>query len=106
MRGAADIEDGSEKHVAMENRLYPMRELLADMLMEQGQPELALTEYESSMRNAPSRLRAFYGAVKAAEASGDKRKAKAYLGSLARLTRNADGDRAELREIRQHLASW
>ena len=38
MRAAADLEDGSEKHVAMENRLYPMRELLADLLMEQGQP--------------------------------------------------------------------
>jgi hypothetical protein len=33
MRAAADLEDASEKHVAMENRLYPMRELLADMLM-------------------------------------------------------------------------
>src|SRR5262249_41598560 len=27
MRSAADGEDGSVKHVAMENRLYPMREL-------------------------------------------------------------------------------
>ena len=36
MRAAADLEDGSEKHVAMENRLYPMRELLADMLMATG----------------------------------------------------------------------
>jgi hypothetical protein len=36
MRAAADLEDGSEKHVAMENRLYPMRELLADMLLEGG----------------------------------------------------------------------
>jgi hypothetical protein len=35
MRAAADLEDGSEKHVAMENRLYPTRELLADLLMEQ-----------------------------------------------------------------------
>ena len=36
MRAAADLEDGSEKHVAMENRLYPMRELLGDMLMRAG----------------------------------------------------------------------
>src|SRR5207245_11571666 len=32
MRGAADLEESSETHVAMENRLYPMRELLGDML--------------------------------------------------------------------------
>ena len=38
MRAAADLEDASEKHVAMENRLYPMRELLGDMLMLQGEP--------------------------------------------------------------------
>src|SRR5262249_49229779 len=31
MRAAADLEDGTEKHVSMENRLYPMRELLGDM---------------------------------------------------------------------------
>jgi len=28
MRIAADLEDSSEKHMAMENRLWPMRELL------------------------------------------------------------------------------
>jgi hypothetical protein len=44
MRGAADLEDDSEKHIAMENRLYPMRELLGDLLLEQQRPEPALTE--------------------------------------------------------------
>jgi len=69
MRAAADLEDASEKHVAMENRLYPMRELLADMLMAQGESAAALKEYETSLKNAPMRLRGFYGAAKAAEAS-------------------------------------
>lgn len=105
MRAAADLEDGSAKHVAMENRLYPMRELLGDMLREQGQPEAALTEYEVSMKNAPNRLRAYYGASKAAEAAGETKKAVAYFGQLARLTRTADGDRAELREMKQHHAA-
>ena len=49
MRAAADLEDNSEKHIAMENRLYPMRELLGDLLLEQQQPGLALTEYETSL---------------------------------------------------------
>jgi hypothetical protein len=105
MRAAADLEDGSEKHVAMENRLYPMRELLGDMLREHGQPAAALKEYEVSMKNAPNRLRAYYGASKAAEAAGDTKKAVAYFGQLARLTRTADGDRAELREMKQHHAA-
>ena len=95
MRAAADLEDGSEKHVAMENRLYPMRELLGDLLREQGQASEALTTYEASMKNTRERLRGFYGAAKAAEASGDKQKATTYYAELVRLTKNADTDRPE-----------
>ena len=105
MRAAADLEDASEKHVAMENRLYPMRELLADMLLAQGEAAGALKEYETSLKNAPMRLRGFYGAAKAAEASGDAKKAREYFEKLARLTQHADGDRPELREAKQRLAS-
>ena len=105
MRAAADREDNSEKHVAMENRLYPMRELLADLLLEQGDAAAALTEYETAMKNAPERLRGLYGAAKAAEASGNKEKAGAYFRRLMTLTRDAQVDRAEIREARQFAAS-
>src|SRR5262249_59668507 len=89
--------------ISMENRLYPMRELLADMLMAQGDPAAALKEYESSLKNAPMRLRGFYGAAKAAEASGDAKKAHGYFEKLARLTRHSDGDRPEVREVKQRM---
>jgi len=105
MRAAADLEDASEKHVAMENRLYPMRELLADMLMTQNQPKAALTEYEASLKNTPMRLRGFYGAAKAADAVGDTKKAREYFDKLTRMTRNADSDRPELQEARKRIAS-
>ena len=105
MRAAADLEDASEKHVSMENRLYPMRELLGDMLREQGQPAAALKEYEVSMKNAPNRLRGFYGAAKAAEASGEAKRAAGYYKQLAKLTRGSDSDRAELRELKRQVAS-
>ena len=101
MRAAADLEDGSEKHVSMENRLYPMRELLGDMLREHDDYASALKEYEVSMKNAPNRLRGYYGASKAAQGAGEMKKAAVYFKQLARLTRTADGDRAELREMRQ-----
>jgi len=104
MNAAADLEDGSAKHVSMENRLYPMRELLGDLLRERGEPAAALKAYEVSMKNTPARLRGFYGAAKAAEASGDKKKAAMYFSQLARLTRNANSDRAEIREAKQQLA--
>jgi tetratricopeptide (TPR) repeat protein len=101
MRAAADLEDASEKHVAMENRLYPMRELLGDMLMEQGRSSDALKEYEASMKNTRERLRGYYGAAKAAEASGDWPKAASHYAALVRLTKDADTERPEIREARQ-----
>jgi tetratricopeptide (TPR) repeat protein len=105
MRTAADLEDASEKHVAMENRLYPMRELLGDMLLENGQAQEALTEYEHSMKNARERLRGYYGAAKAAEASGDKQKAATYFQHLVRLTKDGDTERPEMREAKQKIAA-
>ena len=104
MAAAANLEDSTEKHVAMENRLYPMRELFADMLMIQGQPGAALVAYEQSMKAAPERLRGYYGAAKAAEAVGDKVKANEYFRKLALLTRTGDGTRAELKEAKMHVA--
>jgi hypothetical protein len=105
MRAAADLEDSSEKHVAMENRLYPMRELLADMLLLQGDAATALKEYEASMKQAPNRLRGFHGAARAATAVGDAKKTVEYTRSLAQLTRNADSDRAEIRDARLLITS-
>ena len=59
MRAAADAEDASIKHVAMENRLYPMRELLGELLLEVGQPAAALGEFETSLKENPNRYRAW-----------------------------------------------
>ena len=53
------------------------------------------------MKNARERLRGFYGAAKAAEASGDKEKATRYFTELLRLTKNADTDRPEIRAAKQ-----
>ncbi|MGE0449472.1 MAG: hypothetical protein AB7Q29_07805 [Vicinamibacterales bacterium] len=103
MRAAADREDRSEKHVAMENRLYPMRELLADMLLADGDAAGALVEYEKSLENAPARLRGLYGAAKAAELGGAATKAHDYYRALLRLTVNADTERPELREAKDYL---
>src|SRR5262249_62286300 len=92
-------EEG-EKTAPRKPRLSLMGALLADLLREKGEPAAALTEYEASMKSAPERLRGFYGAAKAAETSGDKEKRTRYFRELARLTRNGDGDRAEIREAR------
>src|SRR5262249_41033890 len=105
MRAAADLEDGSEKHVAMENRLYPMRELVGDLLLVQQQSVQALKEYEASNEVTPNRLRGLYGAAKAAEASNQQDKARTYFRKFVELTNNADTERPEIREAKIFLAA-
>lgn len=85
MRKAADGEDSSVKHVAMENRLYPMRELLGDLLLEIGRPADALREYEAALEANPGRLRGFFGAARAAERTGDLKKGRRLLRQARRL---------------------
>jgi tetratricopeptide (TPR) repeat protein len=104
MRAAADGEDGSVKHVAMENRLYPLRELYAEMLLEVGQPAAALSEFETALKQTPNRYRTFLGIARAANATGDRQKASEYYGKLGELAKNADTERQEIREAKEFLA--
>jgi tetratricopeptide (TPR) repeat protein len=104
MRAAADLEDRSEKHIAMENRLVPMRELLGEILLEVNEPGTALPEFEASLRVAPNRFRSFYGAGKAAERVGDRAKARAFYEKLVALCAKADTERPELAEAKAFLA--
>lgn len=105
MRSAADIEDASEKHVAMENRLWPMRELLGEMLLELKQPGPALKEFEKSLAEYPNRMRGFYGAAKAAETSGNRQEATEYYKKLVALTAKADSEKKEVQEAKAFLAA-
>jgi len=103
MRAAADGEDGSVKHVAMENRLYPMRELLGELLLQIGQAAPALREFEASLRENPNRYRGLFGAARAAEVAGDRTKATEYFEKLMALARKADTARPEIVHARTFL---
>jgi hypothetical protein len=105
MRTAADMEDRSEKHVAMENRLSPMRELLGELLLETNQPARALEAFEASLKSAPNRYRSLAGAARAAVALGDRTKARSYYVSLVALGRDADSERPDLVAARRFLAN-
>ena len=103
MRRAADGEDASVKDIAMENRLYPLRELLGDLLLEAGQPQAAMREYATALVNTPNRYRGLYGAAVAAQAAGDKAAATEYFTKLAALAKSADTERPELARARAFL---
>jgi hypothetical protein len=104
MRSAADQEDASQKDVAMENRLWPMRELLGEMLLGMNEPAKALKEFEVSLQSARNRYRGLYGAAKAAERSGDRERARSYYERLVALCSYADTERPELAEAKTYLA--
>jgi tetratricopeptide (TPR) repeat protein len=103
MRRAADGEQSSVKDVAMENRLYPMRELLGDLLLEAGQPQTALREYVTALVETPNRFRGLYGAATAAQAAGDRQQAADYFRRLVTLAQHADTERPELARARTAL---
>ena len=103
MRQAADGEDASIKHVAMENRLYPMRELLGDLLLEAGRPKEAAAEYARALKQTPNRYRGLLGAAHAAEANGDAAAARAFYTRVVELSAHADSERSELQRARSYL---
>ena len=103
MRKAADSEDGSVKHVAMENRLYSLRQLLAELLLDTGDAKAALREYETALKQTPNRYRGLYGAARAAEAAGNKEAAHHYYSALLAVGKSGDGTRPELTRARAYL---
>ena len=84
LRVAADHEDAVDKHPVTPGALLPVREMLADLLLENGAAAEALKEYEAVLKTAPRRFNATAGAAKAADRAGDKTKARAYAISFGR----------------------
>jgi tetratricopeptide (TPR) repeat protein len=103
MRGAAELDDSTDKHPVTPGSLIPAREQLADLLLELNRPADALKEFEASLRNAPNRFNGVYGAAKAALALGDQREAKIYFSQLVELCPEADGERLELAQAKKSL---
>jgi tetratricopeptide (TPR) repeat protein len=105
MRQAADGEDGSLKHVAMENRLYPLRELLGDLLLESGDAPSALAEYRRALQQTPNRFRGLYGAARSAATMNDRAAALQYYNALLELAKGGDGTRPDLKQAHAYVAT-
>jgi hypothetical protein len=104
MRAAAEREAKTEKAPVTPGPLAPAREMLGEMLLEAGQSADALAAFEASQKIEPNRFRGLYGAARAAEAAGDRAKAKQYYARLVELCERADTDRPELRQAKAFLA--
>jgi hypothetical protein len=105
LRSAAGHEDAIDKHPVTPGALLPVREMLADVLLENAFAAEALKEYEAVLRTAPRRFNATFGAARAADGAGDKTKARAYAMQLLEIARNAEGSRPELNWTRSYIGS-
>jgi hypothetical protein len=105
LRMAANHEDAVDKHPVTPGALLPVREMLADLLLENGSAPEALKEYEAVLKTAPRRLNAMAGAAKAADKAGDKTKARAYAMQLRDIANKAETSRPELEWARVYLGS-
>lgn len=103
-RSAADLESSTDKHPVTPGAILPAREMLADMLLELGQPKQALAEYEASLATAPGRFQGLLGAARAAGRAGEAEKARRYYQNVAALSEESEGTRPELAEVKSKLA--
>jgi hypothetical protein len=104
LREAAGHEDAVDKHPVTPGALLPVREILADLLLETGEAAQALREYQTVLKNAPRRFNATAGAAKAAVKSGQAAEARSYARQLLDMTRDADTSRPELVWARSYVA--
>jgi tetratricopeptide (TPR) repeat protein len=101
MRSAAELEESMDKSGVTPGVVTPAREMLAELLLMEKQPEAALVEYEAVLATAPNRFNALYGAASAAEAAGNSARANLYYKKLSEI---AVGDeRPELVTARKKI---
>ena len=100
MQQAAGLDDGREKHILLENKLFPMRELYGNLLLEAGQPEEALAAFETSLAAAPNRFNGFLGAARATRALGRMDAERRYDAAAAALVTDAAPGRPDFAEVR------
>jgi hypothetical protein len=103
LRLAAAREDSLGKHPVSPGAMLPVRELLADALLENGKGAAALAEFQASLKINPGRFNGIYGEERAAAAAGDKARAREFYRELTALAKTGDG-RPELAEAKKLVA--
>lgn len=102
MREAADLQD----NVGQGEVDIPAREMLADILLEQGRPQAALAEYKKALALSPNRFNGLFNAGRAAEQAGDAPEAQRYYAELLKITDNGShSTRPEFDHVKSVVSS-
>jgi hypothetical protein len=99
MRAAAERQEAE----GVDSLAIPVREMLADMLLELHRPVEALAEYRAALKISPNRFDGLYGAALSARQVGNTQAAESYFAQLVKISAPA-ADRPELREARDLVA--
>lgn len=102
MREAAALESSTEKHPVTPGEIVPARELLGEMLLELGRYAEAREAFAAALERSPRRLRALYGAGRAAELAGDTTGAADRYRAVVELAGEGDPDH----ELLSHAAAF
>ena len=104
MKSAAELEDGTEKSAVTPGPLAPARELLGEMFLDLNEPAQALEQFEATLQKEPGRLRALYGAARAAQLSGNRDASQRYYREVLKVCSRADKPgRPEIIEAQQAI---
>jgi tetratricopeptide (TPR) repeat protein len=82
----------------------PIREMMADMLLEAKRPQEALAEYKKDLKFNPNRFNGLYGAAQAAEEAGKQDEAQEYYATLLKTCAGGNSTRPELTHAKELLA--
>jgi tetratricopeptide (TPR) repeat protein len=86
MRSAAELEESMDKDAVTPGAVTPAREMFAELLLLERQPQDALAEYEAVLKVAPNRFNALFGAASAADAAGNSTVADRYFRKLSEIS--------------------
>jgi tetratricopeptide (TPR) repeat protein len=82
LRYAADEDDALGKHPVSPGNIYPVRELLGELMLELDRPAEALAAFEQSLQLNPGRLGALRGAARASKQAGKPERARTYYEQI------------------------
>jgi len=94
-----------EEATGEEPQGIPVREMIADMLLEADRPQEALVAYQVDLKFSPGRFNGISGAARAAEAMGNQKEANEYYAILVKSCEGGNSMRPELSRAKQLLAS-
>ncbi|HVS89040.1 MAG TPA: hypothetical protein VHF01_12580 [Candidatus Acidoferrum sp.] len=86
MKSAAELEESMDKDAVTPGAVTPAREMLAELLLLEKQPQDALAEYETVLKVTPNRFNALFGAASAADAAGNSTVADRYFQKLSEIS--------------------